>query len=381
MAGTFPNLCLGQQIDGNGRPLVGAVLTIYNGGTLQQSAVYQDFGLTIAAQNPMRTDATGRLPIFFVADATYRCILVDATGVSILDVTLPSIGPSGGGGGGGGVDPTTIFATGDELWKKIGGVRTGWVRQNALTIGSATSGASERANADCQNLFLYLWNNYTNAKCPVVGGRGVSALADWGANKQITLPDMRGRSPAGLDGMGNARASVIPDLNVTSGGGDGGDTPAAFGGEANHALAVNEMPAHNHVDAGHAHGVTDPGHPHTDSGHAHSTTEAPHTHSANVHNTNGNFGNPAGHFPGINTNGGHGYSDTADLINSLGNGVTPFNALTATGLTVNSAAANIQPHVTGLTVNSAVANIQNTGGNAGHNNMHPFSLGTWYIKL
>jgi hypothetical protein len=33
-------------------------------------------------------------------------------------------------------------------------VVTGWVKLNATTIGSATSGATQRANSDTQNLFV-----------------------------------------------------------------------------------------------------------------------------------------------------------------------------------------------------------------------------------
>lgn len=68
----------------------------------------------------------------------------------------------------------------------------GWVRLNGGTIGSATSGASERANADTHDLFVLLWNEFDNTICSVVGGRGTSAENDWVANKKLTLPDDRG---------------------------------------------------------------------------------------------------------------------------------------------------------------------------------------------
>jgi len=57
------------------------------------------------------------------------------------------------------------------------GVRSGFVRANGRTIGSATSGATERANADAQALFEYLWN--TDANLAVSTGRGASSNADW----------------------------------------------------------------------------------------------------------------------------------------------------------------------------------------------------------
>ena len=108
----------------------------------------------------------------------------------------------------------------------------GWVILNGLTIGSGASGATQRANGDTQNLFVYLWTNCTDAHCPVVGGRGATALGDFNANKQITLPDLRARMLAGRDCMNNAAcAGRLLSSNIASG--EGVDTPAAVGGVAN----------------------------------------------------------------------------------------------------------------------------------------------------
>jgi microcystin-dependent protein len=118
------------------------------------------------------------------------------------------LGPSSGGGGGGGtVDPTTILATGDEKIRYGTGPLTGFVRENGLTIGSSVSGATERANADTQNLFVYLYG--TDPNLVVSGGRTGNALNDFNANKTIALPDMRGRINAFLDDMGNTTAGRL----------------------------------------------------------------------------------------------------------------------------------------------------------------------------
>jgi microcystin-dependent protein len=52
------------------------------------------------------------------------------------------------------------------------------------------------------------------------------------------------------------------------------------------------------------------------------------------------------------------------------------NAAAFSGISINFAATgiSINSHTTGIT-------IQSTGGGASHNNMQPFSVGTWYIKL
>jgi hypothetical protein len=252
-------IALSQQSDINGRPLAGAQLYVYQAGTVNtpQNA-YQDFALTMVAPWPLVADSTGRLPLFFLATGQVHVRLVDVFGAPVFDVTMPVLGPAGGtsGGGGGTVDPTTIATTGDIKFRATGEVLTGWVRLNGQTIGSASSGASARANADAQNLFVYLWTNCTNAHCPVLTGRGANALADFNAGKQLAVLDWRGRLPVGLDDMGASSAGRILSSNVTSGGGDSPTTPGATGGEANHALSVGELAAHNHT-------ITDPGHIHT----------------------------------------------------------------------------------------------------------------------
>lgn len=170
---------------------------------------------------------------------------------------------------------------------------------------------------------MYTWNNCPDAHCPVLGGRGTSGLADFTANKQITLPDLRGRicSMVGLDDMGNSVAGRITAGNVTSGGGDGVTTPNATGGEANHTLTVAELAAHSHTNT-----LSDPGHVHT-------FNDTPTT-------------GPVG--------GGSG------AIAFVGSQTTPNTGSATTGVTITNASA---------------------GSGTGHNTMGPFMLGTCYLKL
>jgi hypothetical protein len=189
------------------------------------------------------------------------------------------------------------FATGDWKWRPTSELLTGWVRANGLTIGSAGSVATERASADCQNLFIYLWNNFTNTQCPVPGGRGASATADYAANKTITLLDMKFRGPFGLTDMGGSSSGRDTGTLFSSG---NATTPGSVGGEGAHRLVIGEIPSHVH--------------PNTSSG-------VP----IDVQSGVGGGGYPAG-------------SDNAGQTGS-------------------------------------------TGGDGTHNNMPPFMLGTWYMKL
>ena len=73
---------------------------------------------------------------------------------------------------------------------------SGWIMANDGSIGSAGSGATNRANADTEPLYTLFWNNIADADAPVSGGRGASAAADFGANKPMTIPKALGRSLA-----------------------------------------------------------------------------------------------------------------------------------------------------------------------------------------
>lgn len=248
MAGSLPGIPLSQQFDASGRLLRGCALYIYAANTTTPQTAFQDSGLTIPHPWPVPADGAGRLPMFYLADGAVHVRLLDATGISQFDYpSMLVIGPSSGGGGGGGVDPTTIFQTGDCIWLDQSGLRSGWVRDNGRTIGNATSGGSERAAADAQALFIFIWQTYTqpsaNAVCPVIGGLGANALADFNAGKQITLPDKRGYSPGGLTDMGNADSGRLAGVPFTQG---SATAAGSLCGEALHRLLIAEMPSHSH---------------------------------------------------------------------------------------------------------------------------------------
>lgn len=207
-AGTIP-FSLSQQLDNAGKPLSGCKFyTIQAGTTSTPQNAYSDSALTHALPNPQTCDSAGRLPQMFLADGQIKVRLNSSNGVNILTAdNIAVVGASSGSGGGGSVDATTVLTTGDFKAVYGTGNLTGFVRCNGRTVGSATSGASERANSDTSALFTFLWTNDSNLS--VSTGRGVSAAADFAANKTIALPDCRGRSLAGLDDMGNSAASRL----------------------------------------------------------------------------------------------------------------------------------------------------------------------------
>jgi hypothetical protein len=234
MAGTI-NLSMTQQFDPLGNPLSGGKLYGIVAGTVSTPQNYfQDLALTLPWPNPITLDVAGRVPQLFIADGLIKIRLTNSAGVVQLSAdNIQVIGASSGGGGGGAIDATTVLQTGDIKPRYGTGGHTGWVRANAKTIGSAISGATERANADTQALFQFLWGVDTNLV--VIGGRGSTSLADWNANKQMTLPDGRGVTLAGLDDMGNTAAGRLSTYFGV------GTVLGTIGGAQSHTLSSTEQ--------------------------------------------------------------------------------------------------------------------------------------------
>jgi hypothetical protein len=104
----------------------------------------------------------------------------------------------------------TPDVTGDARYTMRTAAPTGWILMTADgTIGSATSGASIRANADCADLFALIWDGVSNTYAPIydsagnVSSRGGSAASDFAANKRLLIPLMVGRALAGA-GQGSS---------------------------------------------------------------------------------------------------------------------------------------------------------------------------------
>lgn len=131
----------------------------------------------------------------------------------------------------------------------------GWIMLELGSIGNASSGASLRANADCLNLFTVLWDNCANTQCAVSGGRGVSAAADWAANKNIQLPNTSNRARINAAStthiLGSTTGSASINLSSANNGGhahipavitpvgDLGDGNTAYSGGGGAAFGIN----------------------------------------------------------------------------------------------------------------------------------------------
>lgn len=92
---------------------------------------------------------------------------------------------------------------------------TGWILfSEGGTIGDGSSSATVRANADTLDLFTVFWNAYNNTICPVSGGRGASAAADFAAHKRLQLPPCGSR---GLGVAGSGSGLTSRTLGATAG--------------------------------------------------------------------------------------------------------------------------------------------------------------------
>jgi hypothetical protein len=129
-------------------------------------------------------------------------------------------------------------------WFARASAPSGWVAGTGATIGSAASGATGRANADTQTLFVLWWNDFDNTVLPIQDSagvattRGLTALDDFNANKRLPTFDMRddfvrGSSATNVIGVhqtgaieshthtnsvGNNSADHTHSVNITSGG-------------------------------------------------------------------------------------------------------------------------------------------------------------------
>lgn len=92
-------------------------------------------------------------------------------------------------------------------------VNSRWLEMEDDTIGRPGSGAAA-ANLAYAALYCFLWSQFADGQCPVSGGRGTSAIADWNAGKTLRLPLTMSR----LIGCAGTGAGLTARANGETGG-------------------------------------------------------------------------------------------------------------------------------------------------------------------
>lgn len=369
----------------------GAKAYFFAGGTTTPMSVYEDSGEASAHTHPLTADTNGRWPDVFVPYVdSFDVRVTTANGVQLtFTAEIPNPAP---------IDTTVVVdaentvVTGMVHAEFVNAIKAGYVRCNGRTIGNATSTGTERANADTEDLFVYLWNNV--GLLSVSGGRGGTGAADYAANKTIALPDLRGTSLIGLDDMGNTAAGAFGSLTFGSG---SQLLPGSAIGTNSLSLTIAQLPVHVPTasassNGSHNHTGTSEGqnqnHTHsgtTDSGGAHihtasSGSDGSHTHSVNVSNntlggvTPGPTSGSTSVTTSFNTSsdGSHTHSVTVD------SGGTHTHTFTTGDVS--------QDHTHAFTTSTASSHshtitVDSIGSGAAINNMPYMNLITWFIKL
>jgi hypothetical protein len=205
----------------------------------------------------------------------------------------------------------------------------GWVRADGNTIGNASSGASSLASSTAQFLYTFLWNTFSNTTCPVSGGRGANAAADFAANKTIGIVPLYGTMLIGND-LGSGTLAGVPVISGSI------TTNGSYIGEVLHTITVGQLPPHTHNYSGS--GTT------ASENVSHTHSETAFMQSSGI--TAAGSGGPA--FLGANTGG------------------------QSTGAESNP---HVHPFSWGGTTDSG------TGGGAAENNTPRAMVGYWMIKL
>jgi hypothetical protein len=264
---------LGSYFD----PATGAVqqvaLYFYRASTLDPLTVYADALLATPHPVPVLTTGSGRVPPVWIGEIPapgYRMRAFNQYSELVEDIdNLPgAVAPATGGGGGGTdtTDPTQLLVTGDIITAFSNATpRSGAVRCNGGSIGSASSTANERANIDCHALFVWLWGQDIYGTLSVLPSRGGSAEGDWSSNKTISVPDLRCAALVGMDGMGSTLTHRLDGIPFAYG--DAAKI-GSYAGAASFVMAGPQLANHNHAlhDPTHQHYSVVPAHNHTWSG-------------------------------------------------------------------------------------------------------------------
>lgn len=321
----------------------GTQILFFDAASTTPKTVYQGANLQTPHPRPVLTNALGMVPPVYVGVGLYKVRVLTPKGELLIEydgiqgeVPAPII-----------PEPPDLTGTTIPTAFMIPGytdaVVQGWVRANGRSIGDTGSGASEMANSAAMALFLHLWN--ADESLEVAGGRGVSAEADWSARKRINLPDLRGRTIAGRDNMGNGASGRLTNPTFP-----GADTVGSAAGAQTVTLTVAQMPEHTHSGKTDEQGV----HRHE----AETDNKGEHTHT----------------FPSARYASDGGAAD--------GSGPVRASLQTQNDTTQNAGLHNhkvINMTQEGQHIHNLL--IDKVGGGAAHSNIQPTMVLTIYIKL
>lgn len=295
----------GWQAKDGSTVLSGALLDLFLEETTDDLTSYSNAALSASLPNPIVCNSSGfptsdgnALVTVWVGTQNYRFRLRRADGTTVWDFDKQP-----------GAQVSAASIQGFEIGLVVPSAfltapSSRWLPFNGGTIGSANSGANLRASdsQDTATTFAGLWVYdgtyvpiYDSAGSPTT--RGLTAAADFAANKRLQLLDACGRAIFFADNMaGVASKNRLTGLS----GGLNGDIPGFAGGDEKFTLAEADLP------------VIDPDG---------KMTDPTHLHSYSRRNTSGT-GGPAAGSTGLDTSASFntGSASTGITFSNIGSG-------------------------------------------------------------